>query len=361
MLVLIPSYEPTNKLIKVITEINKKTDYKILIIDDGSGEKYQPFFEKSEELGCIVLHHKINKGKGESLKTGFKYLISQNINDKVVCADSDGQHHIKDIVRIANQIDDNSNEMVLGVRKFEGSVPLKSRIGNSITALLFSTITKMRITDTQTGLRGYPFSMLPWLISIEGSRFEYEFNLLLKSRQAGITIKQIPILTIYENNNKGTHFHPIRDSLMIYIPLMKFSLSSLASGVLDFALLFIFQNITGSLFLSVVLARLISSIFNYSINKILVFNAKGVSNMQSAPKYFGLVTVNMFLNYSLLYFLTTVLFIPSVISKLLTELTLFVISYTVQNKLIFKRGQKTGANNQQNSVYFSPLKKSQLI
>ena len=129
----------------------------------------------------------------------------------------------------------------------------------------------MRITDTQTGLRGYPFSIISWLISIEGTRFEYEFNLLLKAKLTSITVKQIPIVTIYENNNKGSHFNPIKDSIKVYIPLLKFGLSSFSSAIIDFTLLFVFQTITKNLFLSVVMARIISSTYNYSINKILVF------------------------------------------------------------------------------------------
>ena len=345
MVVLIPSYEPTDKLIKVITEINENTDYSILIVDDGNGESYKHYFDEAEILGCKVLHHSENRGKGEALKTGFKYMIYHCINESVVCADSDGQHTTLDIIKVAKGIDETGHEMVLGVRKFKGKVPLKSRVGNSITTLLFNANTKMRISDTQTGLRGYPFSMIPWLISIEGDRFEYEFNLLLKAKSANITVKQIPIVTVYENNNKGTHFNPIKDSIKVYIPLLKFGFSSFSSAIIDFTLLFVFQAITNNLFLSVVMARVISSAYNYSINKLLVFKAKSVSETKSAPKYFGLVIVIMLLNYLVLLFMTSVLFIPTVIAKILTEMLLFILSYTVQKKFVFKAKNKLNAND----------------
>lgn len=340
MYVLIPSYEPCEKLIILVSDINKRTDYKILIVDDGSGPKYQKYFEIAKVLGCVVLHHYENKGKGEALKTGFKYLLSEGINDSIVCADSDGQHDIQDIIRIADKIDSNKNEMILGVRKFDGEIPAKSRLGNSLTAFLFNRITKLNITDTQTGLRGYPASMLPWLLSVEGSRYDYEFNLLLKSVQDNISIKQIPILTIYENNNECSHFHPIRDSVRVYIPLLKFSISSFISAIIDFILLFVFQGLTGSLFLGVIFARAISSIFNYSVNKILVFKAKGVGHMQSAPKYFSLVVVIMLLNYLLLSFMANYLYVPTVLAKILTELILFILSYSIQKKFVFLKREK---------------------
>lgn len=340
MLVLIPSYEPDENLIKVITEIKVNTNYNILVVDDGSGEKYSSLFQTAEGLGCTVLHHKENRGKGAALKTGFEFILIHYAGEGIICADSDGQHRLEDIIRVAESINEDKYEMILGVRQFEGKVPLKSRIGNSLTAFLFSSLTRMNIRDTQTGLRGYPYSMIVWLLSVDGSRFEYEFNLLLKAGEAGTTTRQIPIKTVYENNNKGTHFHPLKDSVSVYLPLFKFSFSSFAAAILDFILLFFFQSLTGSLFLGVVYARAVSSIFNYMMNKVLVFNARNISHIQSAPKYFSLVIVIMFLNYCLLSVLSKYLLVPQVLAKILTELILFVLSYTVQNKLIFFRKRK---------------------
>lgn len=347
MLVLIPAYEPSDKLLNVITEIKKNTEYKVLVIDDGSGEKYQSIFKEAEKLGSIVLYHSKNKGKGEALKTAFKYLLLINSKENFVCSDSDGQHHINDIIKIGKEINENSREMVLGTRGFEGKVPLKSQIGNKLTALIFRTITKINITDTQTGLRAYPNSMLSWLCSVEGSRFEYEFNLLLQAKKQDILIKQIPILTIYKNHNKGTHFHPIKDSIRVYKPLLKFCMSSFLSALLDFTLLFIFQYLIGNLFLAVVLSRIISSVFNYNINKSIVFHSKNKSTVQSAQKYFSLVIIIMILNYLIISFMINRLFINSVIAKLLAEFILFVLSYIIQKRIVF-RGKKV--NNREVSI-----------
>lgn len=337
MTVLIPAYEPTEKMLSLIAELKEKTDYRILVIDDGSGDKYRWLFNKAREFGCIVLHHPINKGKGEALKTGFTYLASGLESDSVVCADSDGQHHVADIIKLADAIDDNKNEMVLGVRRFDGNVPFKSRFGNSISAFMFKVATGIELNDTQTGLRGYPHKLLPWLCSVDGERFEYEQNLLLNSKKSGISIKQITIATIYDNNNKGTHFRPLHDSVSVIMPILKFCSSSIISGILDFVLFFAFKHITNKLLCSVVMARAVSSIFNYMVNKIFVFGAKDLSNNQSAPKYFGLVLVIMSLNYSLMALLTGVIHMHDLPAKLLTEITLFTMSFAVQKLFVFKK------------------------
>jgi putative flippase GtrA len=343
MTILIPAYEPTLNLLRLILELKEKTCYKILVVDDGSGENYSEIFRKAEVLGCAVMHHEMNMGKGAALKTGFLRLLMDESPDTVVCADSDGQHRVDDIISVANAVNENSSDMIMGTRQFTGKVPFKSRMGNRLTSFILRLATGMDIKDTQTGLRGFPFHMLSWLRSVEGERFEYELNVLLAAKKSGIAIRQIPIATVYNNNNKGTHFRPVRDSVKVLAPIFKFCSSSIISGILDFFLLFLFQNLSGSLLAGVVSARLISSVFNYTVNKTLVFRAKNVGTLQSAPKYFGLVAVIMLLNYVLLTFLTKVLIIPDVPSKLLTELILFVMSYTVQKLYVFRRRTQNGA------------------
>ncbi|MCL2772394.1 MAG: bifunctional glycosyltransferase family 2/GtrA family protein [Oscillospiraceae bacterium] len=337
MIALIPAYEPTEKLLLLIQDIKNKTDYTVLIIDDGSGKAYADIFSAAENAGCIVLTHPQNKGKGAALKTGFAYLKDYFPGESIVSADSDGQHSIEDIVRIADSVAINKSEMVVGVRAFDGKVPFKSKAGNAVSSLLFKAASGISLSDTQTGLRGYSFGMIDWLIGQKGDRFEYEFNLLLESRNAGVSIKQVPIRTIYENQNKGTHFRPFQDSVRVLLPIIKFTASSLTSAVLDFILLFVFQALTGKLFFGVLLARTVSSVYNYAVNRFVVFKARKVPASQSAPRYFALVVVMMFINYCLQKLLIDGIRINDVVAKVVTEIVLFILSYTVQNIIVFAR------------------------
>ena len=69
ILVVIPSLDPDEKLLNVIRGVQEKGFTDILLVDDGSAEKNQHFFEEGAVLGCTVLHHGVNKGKGRALKT----------------------------------------------------------------------------------------------------------------------------------------------------------------------------------------------------------------------------------------------------------------------------------------------------
>jgi putative flippase GtrA len=337
MTILIPAYEPDERLLDLIIKLQDYQLGPIVIVDDGSGPAYRGIFKTAEAFGCEVLTHPVNLGKGRALKTGFHYIQEAGLPGYVVCADSDGQHLPHDIKRIADVLMSQTTPgIVLGSRRFSGTIPLRSRFGNSVTRGVFSLTTGTKIYDTQTGLRGFSPAMLDWLCEIPGDRFEYEMNMLLTAPKQGYPITEEFIDTVYLDHNKSSHFRPLADSFRIYLPILMFSTSSLVSAMLDFTLLFLFQSLTHNLFLSVVAARLCSSIFNYSVNRKYVFTAGSKkSRLQSLPKYFSLVVLVLLFNYALLYFYNEKLIIPLVAAKILTEVSIFIFSYWAQRRFVY--------------------------
>ena len=107
--IVIPAYQPDNKLIKLIEKIHEKSDFRILVIDDGSSSNCQNIFDKAEQY-ATVLRHQVNQGKGQALKTAFDYIRQQNSYGTVVTAEADGQHKIWDILRTANKASENPNK-----------------------------------------------------------------------------------------------------------------------------------------------------------------------------------------------------------------------------------------------------------
>jgi len=96
MIILIPAYEPNQRLINLIHDLKDTCDYEIVVVDDGSGPSYKSIFDKVSSLGCTVLTHERNRGKGAALKTGFHYIQETKEAAGVVTADCDGQHLPKD-------------------------------------------------------------------------------------------------------------------------------------------------------------------------------------------------------------------------------------------------------------------------
>ena len=287
----------------------------------------------------------MNQGKGQALKTAFSFIQEQNIYGTVVTADADGQHKVWDIFRAANKASENPNKLILGVRAFTGKVPLRSRFGNILTKALFKLQTGVGVTDTQTGLRAFTTNLIPFMLKIEGQRYEYEMNILLEASKE-YQILEVPIETVYINDNEASHFRPIRDGLMIYKNIFKFALSSFSSFVIDYLVyaieILVLLTVPTSfrIFLANGLARLTSFIFNYSTNKKLFFkNEDGL--VKTGMGYFGLAVGLFVLDTMLIRLFFTVFGINLLISKIIVGNLLFAVSWTVQKKFIFKERTST--------------------
>ena len=341
---VIPAYEPDEKLIKLLKEVSVLNLFQIIVVNDGSGEKFNNIFNEAKEY-AIVLSHGINKGKGAALKTAFTYIKNLNTYGIIVTADSDGQHKVSDIVKVADSIKMHEASITTGARYFTGKVPLKSKLGNTITKYIYFFVSGLFLNDTQCGLRAFPVSTIPFLLSIKGDRYEYEMNMLLLAKKNGLSIKEVPIETIYIDDNSGSHFNPVKDAIKIYGEIFRFSLSSLLAFIIDYAaygilsLVFALFPTNLMLILSNIGARLISSTVNFNINKKFVFkhSEKGKGSL---IRYFNLAAGILGLNTLILLGLNTFSGGNIYLLKLVTEIVCFFISFIVQKLFVFKMNKE---------------------
>lgn len=157
---VIPAYEPDYRLENLVSSLKKEKNLKLIVVNDGSSSD--------------------------------------------------------DIIKLS-LLDDNFS-LIIGTRDFNlKHVPFSSRFGNRLTSLIVYNKTKKYIKDTQSGLRLIPYRYIKDIINLEGSRYEYEINILLYFLKNNINIKEIPITTIYETKkNETSHYRCIKDSLRIY-------------------------------------------------------------------------------------------------------------------------------------------------
>jgi putative flippase GtrA len=342
MLILIPAYEPDLRLVQLVRDLRSAApEASLLIVDDGSGAAFSGVFGVAADAGATVLTMPTNRGKGATLKRGFAWASEHLPGEPVVCADCDGQHAPRDILRVADAIAPAT--MVLGGRRFTGHVQTRSRVGNAVRRLVFRALTGTPLHDTQTGLRGYPAALLTWLAGVEGDRFEYESNLLLQARAGGVRVTEIEIETIYLDANASSHFRPVQDSLRIYAPVLGFAASSLASAAVDWFGVLSMMALTGNLFASVVLARLVSGALNFKLNRDLVFADRGDCRA-ALWRYIALAAALLAANYTLLDLLVGVAGVPLVAAKLVVEGLLFTTSYVVQHRTVFRAPASAGGH-----------------
>lgn len=340
IIALIPAYEPT----EILTDLTKRlfdSGFTVVVVDDGSGINYRKIFHQCRPY-AHVLTYGANQGKGHALKIGYQY-IKEHYEEKciVVTIDSDGQHAIEDALKVAAKVAAHPDSLILGVRAFGEGTPMRSQLGNRITRVVFSISTGVRVSDTQTGLRGFCVSMIPFLSSVTGNRYEYEMNVLLQCAQRNIGILEVPIQTIYMNGNKGSHFNTLKDSFRIYKHLLKFAASSFLAFCIDYGLYSILTVVLSGLGrefsvpVANVLARTISASTNYAINKRFVFHSW--SNTVKTGLQYALLAVSILLgNTLLLSCFVNLLGMNLFIAKLITELTFFCVSWVGQRFWVFR-------------------------
>lgn len=354
---VVPSLHPSRDLILPFIEKARAEGFsRIVVVDDGSGPnaEYRDTFEElAERLECTVLRHDVNRGKGRALKTAIDYCATHHDTVEVILtADSDGQHAPHDLARVAERALDRialrQPATVLGVRTFDGEdIPTKSRLGNKATSSVVRLFFGRQLQDTQTGLRAFPLDVAIESSHVVGEGFDFEMNVLLWLMSTHRAIDEVPIDTIYhDQSNSVSHFRPIIDSTRVYAVILrqflKFSGASVLSAALDLAvyialldLVFGTDRVPADVATSVVLARLVSSLFNFSLNKWLVFHDDS-RPVPSLARYSALAVAILAVST----FATTALSVFSgghdVWAKVTVDGTLFVASYFIQERWVFR-------------------------
>ncbi len=337
--VVVPAYRPDGTLESLVAALTRSPASVIVIVDDGSGADYRALFDRVSLMPRVqLLRHAENSGKGAALKTAFEYVLCAYPEIAgVVTADADGQHAVDDIVKVGASLVQRGNTLILGARQFEGrNVPLRSRFGNTVTRSLVRFLVGQRLADTQTGLRGIPLSLLPALLRIPATGYDFELEMLIAAKHCSCPLHEVPIRTIYLEGNRSSHFNPLFDSMRIYFTLLRFSMLSMLSALIDNLVFLCAFFVTGSIAYSQISGRLLSVVFNYTAVRKLVFHSQQ-SHRVVLPRYLLLVCASGLLSYSLIRLFTSTLAMPIMGAKVLAESLVFLVNFTVQRDFIFKR------------------------
>ena len=361
--VIVPSLNPDEKMVNTVKSILAEGFDDIIVVNDGSAPEYCAKFDEVAELpGVTVLKHEVNRGKGRAMKTAFEYVLA-NRKDilGVITVDADGQHLPKDMRACVQAMEEEPDMVVLGVRDFGGpQVPFKSKAGNNITKTVFRVACGIKISDTQTGLRAIPYKHLPVMIEIDGDRYEYETNQLLVMKKKGIGFREVVIDTVYIDDNASSHFHPLRDSWRIYriilkhigtSVLAKFLGASFICFLIDTVLFFLInvglqkagmgaEDGKLRIALATVGARVVSTVVNFCLNLKVVFKSGG-SVGRKLVRYYILAICQMTASFLLVHLVAEQLFgltagILESVVKFCVDMCLFVVSFQVQNRWVFR-------------------------
>lgn len=341
---LIPAYQPKLLLLDVVRQLLEDGASPVVVVDDGSQDACRWIFDQLLTFSDVhVIRHAVNLGKGAALKTGINYTLTAFPNVLgVVTADADGQHHHDDVRRVTERLAACPQELVLGVRQFDRKVPFRNRFGNNLTRQMVRLIMGQNISDTQTGLRGIPRSLMEQLLRVRSNGYEFELDMLTTAKHRNVAVAEEPIRTIYDHPDQASHFNPLVDSMKIYAVLLRFGLVSLLSAGLDNLVFFLVYSSTSSILAAQVVGRTLSMLFNYSASKRAVFLSRE-RNVIIFPKYCVLVFINALVSYCLISFISSHTPVPVMWCKIMVESVLFLANFAIQRDFIFVKGRAAEA------------------
>lgn len=344
--IIIPAYKPDEKLLSTLRAVVEIGFTDLLVVDDGSGEEFSSIFEQAAAMPEVtLLRHPVNKGKGAALKTALTFFKNYRAGYVgAVAADADGQHLAEDVLAVAQKLKQ-TGHFTLGCRDFsKADVPPRSRFGNRITIGTFRLFFGMKISDTQTGLRGFPRGEVQTFLNVPGNRYEYETNMLFEVSRNRLPFEEVLIHTVYIEENASSHFRPVLDSMRIYGLILKYLLSSVAAAAVDALAFFLFKFFA---FLEVLpvpltfsaafLARALSSLVNFMINARVVFGDK--VSVRSLVRYYTLVVIQICISALCVFGIEHLLVIRSALLstliKVVVDTVLFFFSFRIQHKWVF--------------------------
>ena len=194
-IVVIPALNPLPAIVDFVEKLKTLPIEKIIVINDGSDEKYKQTFDQLHNEGCVVLTHGKNAGKGRAIKTGMEYILNSGLRAKgIVTVGAHGQHAVEDVEQVISSTKIFSDGIILGVREFRNSdYPTFSHIQNRASSMLFELFFHKRLLDIQTGLRFIPKQHLTWLYKVKGESFRYDTNMLVEAIKRKVPLYEVPI------------------------------------------------------------------------------------------------------------------------------------------------------------------------
>ena len=200
---VIPAYNESRAIGKVIENLNNEGYKKLIIINDGSKDNTSEIISKYKDV--ILLEHVINRGQGAALKTGMDFALKQKDCKYIVHFDSDGQHRISDLPKFLKVLENNEADIALGSRfilkESKMLVPLKKRILLKAAILVTVLLSSIKLTDTHNGYRVMN-KKAGKEIEITMDGFEHASEIIDEIARKKIKYTEVPVFIDYTDYSK---------------------------------------------------------------------------------------------------------------------------------------------------------------
>lgn len=151
---IVPCYNEGTVIFDVLTHA-RETFPNIVAVNDGSRDDSAA---QIRAAGAHLVNHPVNLGQGAAIQTGVEYARSQPGARYFVTFDADGQHQVKDVVRMVERLRAEPVDIIVGTR-FAGQdnsqVPWIKRVVLKTVVLISPRTKKLGLSDAHNGLRAF--------------------------------------------------------------------------------------------------------------------------------------------------------------------------------------------------------------
>jgi polyprenyl-phospho-N-acetylgalactosaminyl synthase len=201
--IVIPAFNEATVIADVVTEV-RATFPNVVCVDDGSRDDTG---ERALGAGAHLVRHPVNLGQGAAIQTGVEYARSRPGAAVFATFDADGQHRVKDVVRMIDRLTTEDLDIVVGTR-FGGEVPVQMptlrRILFPIIAKLTPASRKLGLTDAHNGLRVFDKTVADGLnLTMNGMSHASEIVALIAENHWRVAEEPVEILYTDYSMSKG--------------------------------------------------------------------------------------------------------------------------------------------------------------
>jgi glycosyltransferase involved in cell wall biosynthesis len=188
--IIIPVFNEAQNLADLLEKIHalQIAQAEILVIDDGSVDGSA---EIAFNAGANVVRHPYNIGNGAAVKSGIRAAQGRTL----VLMDGDGQHQPEDIPKLL--VEAEGYHMIVGERAKGSKLRFHRNAANIFYNFLASYVTRFKVKDLTSGFRVLSRRDALRFIDLLPNTFSYPTTLTLAFLRSGLTVKYVPIQSLY--------------------------------------------------------------------------------------------------------------------------------------------------------------------
>jgi polyprenyl-phospho-N-acetylgalactosaminyl synthase len=202
--IVVPAFNEAGVIGDVIADVRSVFDH-VVCVDDGSHDDTD---EVALRAAAHVVRHPVNLGQGAAIQTGVEYARNQPGAAVFATFDADGQHQVKDVVRMIDRLFAEDVDLVIGTRFADAGVvsrtPLMKRLVLRSVAWLSPHSRRLGLTDAHNGLRVFNKTVADGLnITMSGMSHASEFITLAYENRWRVAEEPVEILYTDYSKSKG--------------------------------------------------------------------------------------------------------------------------------------------------------------